>query len=571
MNSIQLLLTYEEVFGESKKVDLIESLTGISKTTLLKLCSHLLGLYYRKSNEIADVNSFIHFFFSSVNADYANDVYDKVLQLEREVGKKYILVNPRAVLGLLNKALELKGNESKSAEESERIIFEALLVINEDATKNESLGNDKLIDELGKDAIFHLMLKNQVPYIDYTNVDIRDLIYSELARAIMFFEFMESNPDLNKHLEVFRDEFKVDNWKSFLKIILDFVFKVAGREKPGHTMIRVPAESNDITAVREYLVLGSRVEIEGVDFLSLRDKPLVELEDGEFLVLSELFLYQKLHKSLYFLFKRINDGLGIEGVKDFRGHVYASMYSEKWVTKTLISKMFSYGKHIKVINDDDMTADGFEGGIDFYVRDNKNIFLFETKDQLFNKDIKTSYNHTAIIDELKSKLFGYRKENGNWKREGILQLAYNIKKILDRDYPDDLSKAKSVNVYPIILIHDDFFDLPTIGWHINQWFEEAFKELGVDLDNYRDLVHDVVLVPISTLVMVQEALGDKKIKLNEEIKAYHKSLKGKSAKSLEDHIGKVTTSFSDFLKRRIKKKGYWNLSKLHEFIKDGLF
>src|SRR5690606_24304317 len=128
---------------------------------------------------------------------------------------------------------------------------------------------------------------------------------------------------------------------------------------------------------------------------------------------------------LYFKFKAINDTLPKEKkVKDLYG-LKTYEFSEKYILHSVLKEYF--GKRYFQRNGDELDAE-YDGAPDYYVRNGKKIFLFESKDILINAQVKQSSDFKAIDNELALKL--YQNEKG--KPKAVLQIINNTRKILSK-------------------------------------------------------------------------------------------------------------------------------------------
>ena len=103
-----------------------------------------------------------------------------------------------------------------------------------------------------------------------------------------------------------------------------------------------------------------------MDFIQLRNFPLFQWKDNEFLILSKLFLSEKLYQSLYFDFNSINNKLlPPDRIKEFRSKI-GYEFSERTLLYEVLNRLFRdnvikmTGKEI-----DDIVGDG---GCDYYAR-----------------------------------------------------------------------------------------------------------------------------------------------------------------------------------------------------------
>jgi len=127
--NIQITLEYSKIFTDSPDLDSLMS--GISRKLFLNVASFFLGFSSIKS-EFNNNQKFIEMFFRNENHDFANEVFKKIKQFEKKVGKDVLIPNHLTSLCLFEYAFKnLDETEYQTEKESEINIFKAYLLINE--------------------------------------------------------------------------------------------------------------------------------------------------------------------------------------------------------------------------------------------------------------------------------------------------------------------------------------------------------------------------------------------------------------------------------------------------------
>ena len=137
------------------------------------------------------------------------------------------------------------------------------------------------------------------------------------------------------------------------------------------------------------------------------------------------------------------------------------------------------------------------GEPDYYVRHNNRVFLFENKDVLIAKKIKSSADIEKINNVLKSKFLVDKDK----RPVGIGQLVNSIKSIIENKFAfDDYVNTKNnLTIYPILLVNDRIFEIIGINYRLNQWYLESVKtELGKAYDD--KYIKNLTIVDIDTLI-----------------------------------------------------------------------
>ncbi len=142
---------------------------------------------------------------------------------------------------------------------------------------------------------------------------------------------------------------------------------------------------------------------------------------------------------------------------------------------------------------------------DYYVRHNNVILLFENKDVLIAKEIKSSGDIEKIESALKIK---FLETDG--RPIGIGQLVTSILQIIGNCFPYDeyVNTKKSFKIYPILLVQDRIFETPGINYRMNQWYENMVKERLEE--NYNpNLIKPLTVINIDILIYWMPYLVEK--------------------------------------------------------------
>jgi hypothetical protein len=212
-----------------------------------------------------------------------------------------------------------------------------------------------------------------------------------------------------------------------------------------------------------------------------------------------------------------------------------------------------------------LKINGLNAEPDYYLRNGKRIFLFESKDVLIKAEIKSSYDYNLMSKEIHKKFVS--DNNGSKpQNKAILQLINSIKSIYKKQIPNDSNYSlKNVLIYPIIITHNNQSD--TVG--LNKIIQELFeKELEKnDFHGFKKgQIEPITIINIDTLIFYQDIIG-KQVKLEELINNYHKytsTVQGKKFKSQEEmeiYFEKSLIPFSFFVENYMLKKGYNSIPK----------
>ncbi|MCC8069848.1 MAG: hypothetical protein LIO71_08885 [Ruminococcus sp.] len=151
---------------------------------------------------------------------------------------------------------------------------------------------------------------------------------------------------------------------------------------------------------------------------------------------------------------------------------------------------------------------------DFYVRNGKYVFLFESKDVLVNSEIKLSSDYTRIYDDLKKKFY---EDNGSPK--AVKQLLYNVERLIKEDCPwDGGYPTRTLEIYPILVLHDNIYNCPGVQELVSEWFGEDLQLRGLENDKR---IKPITVINIGAFILYKSKIQSKR--LNRLIEDYHKS------------------------------------------------
>jgi hypothetical protein len=357
--------------------------------------------------------------------------------------------------------------------------------------------------------------------------------------------------------------FNCESWQQWLRQYLAIVLPVISKSKKSFFDFNINQDdSYQVNCMFfDMFIINDSINSQQ-DFISLRSLPLIKLKEGRYRVINELFLIEKMFKSIQFLFSlKINSELPEKGNrrKDFRGE-YCDNFSEQEVMYQSIKNSFpTKWIHKPGI---EFQRKEYKGSPDYFLRFKNKIFLFESKDVFLTGDVKQSRNYKTLSKALKEKF--YKIENSDGKLEekkAILQLIENIKRIktkyyekIDMDYNEDV-----VRIYPILVTHDRQFDCLGVNKLLQKWFIEELKLIKNDIDIRN--VFPLTVMNIDVLILYQEAFKNRsKIRLENLIEDYHKytfvlTKNYKSKSELEQKINNSLISFSVFVEQEIEKAG----------------
>lgn len=530
--NLQLLVTFSDIFDEEPK-DLKTYLTGIERSDILNLGTFLLGFKTLDSKYI-NYEILMREFFCDANKEFAEKVILKLKKLQYKENIDLNIINHYTILQLFEFCFDnIKDKFSQTEAETQINIFKSILLLNERINEKQNITEDFRENKDNLLSLARLSVTLSFPYSDIINYDKKEILATQFIKSIFFFEFLESNSESNALLIEFLNHFKTLDWKSYLRTLSNIALAVIKNPNEGHTNIAISKDENFESTCNflENLIVNDTDIIKDYDFIKIRSKPFYKLNDGVYGIIYGLFVLELIHKGVFFKILEIHKKNKCEyKIKNFRSY-YCFEFSEKYLLYKLLKSIYC-NRYIKYTGEQ-IANMGIEAEPDYYIRNGKNIFLFESKDIFIGASIKSSFDYELYELELKKKLYfeDNKREKNN---KAVLQLINNTNRILTKYFHFDTNyKTNLINIYPILILHDHQFNLAGFNVIVNSWFQlelEKLKENGIFIDNVKPLV----IIDIDTLILHQDLFRERKLKLKDILDYYFKFINiNKKSKNLD--------------------------------------
>lgn len=344
----------------------------------------------------------------------------------------------------------------------------------------------------------------------------------QLIKARYLFAFLsENNPNLlNSYLRKFESE----TYDKFLTKVFPIFYsafnamrKIEGDNEtydPTFTILNVENEA-DRNFLNKFIINSSKID-EEVDFISIRNSPMISVSNSEYILLNDLFIIQKIFSGAYFELKSLYVPKGRQS--NFRSY-FTTEFSEEYLFYKIMDSIYQNRNYKRMSGKAIKATYRIQGEPDYYIRNGNKIFLFESKDIFIAAPIKWSYNLVEIKAFIDNKLVN---------REGIPQLINNIKKIKNSSIVyDDNKQSSKADIYPIIITHRAEFDTPGLNLYLNQEFRNQIEASGLSHDLIAK-VKDLTVINIDFFILFDRALKSKGIELERIIDDYHKWTKNRN-------------------------------------------
>jgi len=565
-----VILSYSDVFSDENKSKF--DYLNLLPVDELKLAGAFFINASKPGSPHFDPSFFLGKFFCEANQGVADLIFEKILGLQNAQSQVLIL-NPLSSLQIAEYSLRLEENNVSniSDQEFEEILIKAYLKFNEENIHDEEIKNS-VQGYMGNDQFAARTLLSIIAYHDLINYNIYDVIVSQFIKAIYLFEFLEQNSSFKPILNKFLQNYSYNDWKEYLQKIMPAIYSIADKAKKNpftYTDIRI-----DDSSVESFYALHSFESTDdfsrNIDFIKLRDKPFYKIGDGNYRVISDLFLAEKLYNSLYFSLNQANSTLADQDKISFRSR-FCHEFTENFLFYRAIENIYEK-KYLQMSGQSIIEKFKIDSEPDYYIRNGNKVFLFESKDVLINAEVKVSYDFEKIEQALKEKFY-FDIKKGKKHNKAVLQLMNNIKNILNEDVVFDKNvKARTSRVYPIIVTYYNTLNTPGINYWVNRWHLDELNQLrqaGLTVQNVRK----ITIINIDTLLIYANLFKERKISLDVLIDEYHKlgTLKVKKTTtqlSLKKEITNRYIPFDSFIYDYCEKRGFKVAPKL--FLEIGM-
>jgi hypothetical protein len=551
---MKLLLEFEAAFPNEKARTVEEYLKGGGRSVILNVASFLLGFKNQKS-QYANHKEALEMFFSEENVAFAQQVFARIKELEKS--NRVQIFSVQSALELFETFFQKpEEKETQGKADFEVNMFKALLVLNSQYTEKQKMASQSTqgLDELEFPMKLFCMV---YPISDKLNYNMQEQWVTQILKAIFLFEFLEENAkDL---LAAFLSFFNCKTWQEYLTRLLPLTLSaVEDKKREAHTDIVIPKDKDfkQNCAFLEKLIVKESELFQEYDFLSLRARPFYKVEEGVYRIIFNLFVVEKIFKGVYFLLKEVNDKLQppqkIKELKSFFG----DEFSEKVLLYEILKVVYS--NNCIAFSGKQLADMGINGAPDYYIREGRDIILYESKDFLIPAAVKDSFDYSQYENEFEKKLY-FIDVNGTEKPKAVLQLINNVRRLLQTNFDADKKyNYREVCIYPVLITHDHQYEVPGFNSLLNYWFQAELEKLEHE-GLFIRRVQPLVVVNIDVLIFHQIPLQI--VHLHQMIKEYVDYIKidsrvrFKTEEEAGNYLTSKQTPFSVFIDNEFAKRG----------------
>ncbi|TXJ27731.1 MAG: hypothetical protein E6Q24_07840 [Chitinophagaceae bacterium] len=536
---------YSDIFsGEKPTIE--QLLEGINSKIVIVLMA-MINAELTDERDIEEVQKRLTLYLMrQLNSNDAEFIFRKLKEFESRVKGPISLWGKRYVLELMKKVfLNYKETDriDNTPEETLRM-FKAYLVVAEELNEKDRMELTTTTENMPDNDPFFFE-KLVWPFVlAQFNTNERVNPISQLFRLLAFINHANTHEELLQSWKRFILKNGFESTRAYLGSV-NFLINVAQRRFPEKKDLKVfswitaselPKHLKNLAFDPKMFSADIRKQ---VDYLGMREKPLFETSENEFVTLDLDFLTNKVYNGPLFDMYNETDmatDTQFKSFADFKGYI-ATEVSEKIIFKGILKKLFDK-RHIKIQFDDE----GKDKIPDCYIRWGKRIFIIEFKDYLFPGKLVDKYSFNEIKDHIDLKFI----KNEKGKNKGISQIVEQLKILSSDKFDFDKFSEKNVKVYPII-IHTNFaYQMPGINHYLNNEFRRLISEKLTDADLQ---IEDLVLFDLDILFEFLQIQGMDLNLLEDLLKRYYGILENRAKRfqqiSSQNNFVRARASFDE--------------------------
>lgn len=505
----QVSIAYKEIFDDYETVDIRTLLQGIPSRSALEIIAHCSAQIHTEERDDSRQVALLQLWVGRLPTEVHARLNNFVSRMRAESNVRFNFINNISNLLLCEYIIENHNSltaVSNLTPEQELDLFKAYLWCSQQWT-DEQLSKEKL-EITNEEQLARFLICLQFPYQEL--LEFKDF-RMQFIKATFFFKFCEQNPTFKEYLDIFCREHNVRSWREYLLHILSiYIRKFEELHTPSR--LKVGDEHKAVQDFLRYFSIDPNNFKRSKDFLGLREKPVYEIEENDFLFLNLNLLVDKLFQGVQFaLFKALQkNGATYKGkpiVKfDHFKSIYGEELSEKGLFYSIVKYAFEKNDYVK-LDGQTLKAKLKDGEPDFYMREKGKIYLIEYKDVIINASVKHSYDFDTIWAELSKKFVS----NENNSAKGIKQLVNTIEGIYhDKFTMIDKFKKDEAIIYPILIFTDFVLNIAGVNYLLNREMRRLLNQRGIPDANVKNLV----LIDLDELVKFQDLFRSKDLKLN---------------------------------------------------------
>ncbi len=434
----------------------------------------------------------------------------------------------------------------------EKKLYTAFLIANEfTLNRNQGEAPYKLEDDL--ELYLACLLMSRYTYNDFINQesDINELVRNQNIRTGKFFNFVSQHPQLKDLYDEFLQVYGLISWKDYLRTYWSIL--ALARYKTG--VINFERLRDEDELLSEQIVDKDSIDIhevisleDNVDYQAFREKPFIKIAPHEYAVIDVSFMIYRMFDGLYFIFNDLWQCKHPDNTQGFNT-IFTTEFSEGTVLVNCLKEVANTHGWLSLTDNECKSIvpeRKLSSPPDFYIRDGKDVILFECKDVKIPKEVKAEGTIQQLLDEVDKDFVGYHDTKKNkWRYKGVGQLVRNAKRILEGEFIWDKNVDKNSRIFLVLVLADG--RQVDAGW--KNYLQRKMREECIRQETDYKKICPLILTDLGTITFYKGNFKKSGF-LQYFISYYEKTTFNPSTISIGDTITSVmnqTMSFSRYM------------------------
>lgn len=559
------IVGYKQLYPNGEIYPLEKLLTGLPRIWAIRLVSNmqnkLVGKpFYNpdfKDEETTQIDV-PRFFFGPNNLDQLLDVIHRykaysTQETEKKRQPMEYATGSETPLLLLKYIMSMQESDgSDHIVQLEKKLYTAFLIANEfTLNRNQGEAPYKLEDDL--ELYLACLLMSRYTYNDFINQesDINELVRNQNIRTGKFFNFVSQHPQLKDLYDEFLQVYGLISWKDYLRTYWSIL--ALARYKTG--VINFERLRDEDELLSEQIVDKDSIDIhevisleDNVDYQAFREKPFIKIAPHEYAVIDVSFMIYRMFDGLYFIFNDLWQCKHPDNTQGFNT-IFTTEFSEGTVLVNCLKEVANTHGWLSLTNNECKSIvpeRKLSSPPDFYIRDGKDVILFECKDVKIPKEVKAEGTIQQLLDEVDKDFVGYHDTKKNkWRYKGVGQLVRNAKRILEGEFIWDKNVDKNNRIFLVLVLADG--RQVDAGW--KNYLQRKMREECIRQETDYKKICPLILTDLGTITFYKGNFKKSGF-LQYFISYYEKTTFNPSTISIGDTITNVmnqTMSFSRYM------------------------
>ena len=559
------IVGYKQLYPNGEIYPLEKLLTGLPRIWAIRLVSNmqnkLVGKpFYNpdfKDEETTQIDV-PRFFFGPNNLDQLLDVIHRykaysTQETEKKRQPMEYATGSETPLLLLKYIMSMQESDgSDHIVQLEKKLYTAFLIANEfTLNRNQGEAPYKLEDDL--ELYLACLLMSRYTYNDFINQesDINELVRNQNIRTGKFFNFVSQHPQLKDLYDEFLQVYGLISWKDYLRTYWSIL--ALARYKTG--VINFERLRDEDELLSEQIVDKDSIDIhevisleDNVDYQAFREKPFIKIAPHEYAVIDVSFMIYRMFDGLYFIFNDLWQCKHPDNTQGFNT-IFTTEFSEGTVLVNCLKEVANTHGWLSLTDNECKSIvpeRKLSSPPDFYIRDGKDVILFECKDVKIPKEVKAEGTIQQLLDEVDKDFVGYHDTKKNkWRYKGVGQLVRNAKRILEGESIWDKNVDKNNRIFLVLVLADG--RQVDAGW--KNYLQRKMREECIRQETDYKKICPLILTDLGTITFYKGNFKKSGF-LQYFISYYEKTTFNPSTISIGDTITNVmnqTMSFSRYM------------------------